>query len=326
MKILNFKIKYCLGFGILLLVFVSMIIGTGCATLQKFLNGSTTSLTSDSLAAASALRAMGVTIAGTAESGNWLITPTKISGKVMSVVLPVNGTEDEGIVPFGAGRPDIAPANTTLYDFDLSTVTRLRQDVLGFKPGFKGGTCSNILMMFGYFDVEFLQGSTAKKIRFCYGDTDPYVRGDKLLYNAGGAATNKYYWYNTSTEAFVLETGTRPTYPAQNTYVATFSDPVRPNMHYYMLGAQLRNNTDYDGATRNTINLSRSIVEDNELTFAVDFDVQNCVIFTTCASSAEFEALTDAQLIQKFDMRQNTARWQDSALYCSISLEAKAKY
>ncbi|MEK7377025.1 MAG: hypothetical protein AABZ57_07710, partial [Candidatus Margulisiibacteriota bacterium] len=298
----------------------------GCAKLTNYLNGSNTSLTSNSLSTANLMRSMGMTVAGSREGSNWLITPKKISGKIMSVVFPVGGSEDEGVVPFGSGRPDIAPANSILYDFDLSSTTTLRKEIISLKPGFKGGKCNGILLMFGYFDVEFLQGTSAKKIRFVYGDSDPYVRGDKLLYNANGAATGKFYWYDTSAENFVIETAVRPAAPFVNTFVRDYSDPIRPNMHYYLLGAQLKNNVDYDHSVKNYITLDRPVVEDTELFFTVDFDVQNCVVFTGAASEAEFNGLSDAQLLQKFDMKQNVSDWRDSNLYCSVSFEAVSKY
>jgi hypothetical protein len=97
-------------------------------------------------------------------------------------------------------------------------------------------------------------------------------------------------------------------------------------MHYYMLGAQLRNNRDYDGTTRNYITLSKSIIENDNLYFTVDFDVNNAVLFSGITSEAEFQALSDTQLIEKFDMKQNTSRWGTSDLYCSISFEAVPKY
>jgi hypothetical protein len=323
MKRLNFKTQSLIVFGLIVVFGVGMI---GCASLKNYLNSSTTKLTSDSLAAASALRAQGITIMGSREGSNYLITPTKISGKILSVVLPSTGGEDEGIVPFGAGRPDIAPAQSTLYDFDLSQVTTLHQDTIGLKPGFKGGICEWIILLFGYFDVEFKQGTTDKKIRFCYGDSDPYLRGDKLIYNPNSLTTGHYYWYSTA-EGFVDSVGgTRPSGACYNYFVQSFSDPVRPNMHYYMLGAQLRNNRDYDGTTRNYITLSKSIIENDNLYFTVDFDVNNAVLFSGITSEAEFQALSDTQLIEKFDMKQNTSRWGTSDLYCSISFEAVPKY
>jgi hypothetical protein len=151
------------------------------------------------------------------------------------------------------------------------------------------------------------------------------LRGDKLLYNANSATTNKFYWYSSS-EGFVSETASRPADAEYNYYVKTFSDPVRPNMHYYMLGAKLRNNTDYDGVKKEYITLSKAIVEDYNLLFRVDFDVQNAVKFLNITSEAEFQTLTDAQLVQKFDMKQNTASWGNTGLYCSITFEATKKY
>lgn len=309
----------------ILALIVSVIIG--CASIKTYLSGADTDLRSTSLAQASALRAMGITIAGTKEGNNWCITPNKISGEVMSVVLPCNGQEDEGIVAFGAGRPDIAPANSVLYPFDLSTTTKLHNDVVGLKPGYKGGQSQQIILLFGYFDVEFDQGTAKKTIRFVYGDSNKYVRGDKLLYNASSETTGKFYWYNTTAETFVSETASRPAYVCVNEYVRNFSDPVRPNMHYYMLGAQLRDCTDYDGKRGvNYITLNKSVVDDNSLTFMVDFDVQNAVLFKDVDSDVDFRSLTDAQLIEKFDMKQNTSRWAGSDLYCAISFEAKPKF
>ena len=322
---MNKKLKMIMG--VLALFGLALVIGfVGCARLQTFLNSASTKLTSSSLVAASALRAQGITIAGSLEGDNWIIPPTGISGKVLSVVLPVNDQEDEGIVPFGDGRPDIAPAQATLYDFDLSEITTLSKDSIGIKPGFVGGNCEQILLIFGYFDVEFLQGASTKKIRMCYGDSDAYTRGDKLLLNAEGETTDSFYWYNTTSSAFVVETDTRPDYPSVNELVRDFSDSVRPNMHYYLLGAQLTNNTDYDGAQKDYITLSKAIVEDNDLSFTVDFDMQNTVVFTSCTSEAQFEALSDAELIEKFDMKQNVSGWGDTELYCSVSFEATPKF
>lgn len=317
------KIKLFIPFLILAII---LFLVMGCAKLTTFLSGSNTSLTSTSLAQAQALRAMGITILGSREGSNYLITPDKISGKVLSIVLPVNGQEDEGIVAFGRGRPDIAPAESTLYDFDLSQSTRLHTDVVGFKPGYKGGQCTQIIMLFGYFDVRFKQNNVEKIIRFCYGDSTPYKRGDKLMYNPSGEVTGKFYWYDTIAGTFVSESSTRPTSPEVNTLVKNFSDPVRPNLVYYMLGALLRNNKDYDGTTKSYISLDRKVIEDKDLSFTVDFNVDNSVIFTGITSEAEFIALNDSQLIQKIDMKQNVSAWRNSGLYCSISFEATDRF
>jgi len=317
-----------LGF-VLLLGFVVCYLGfslVGCANLSNFSFSSraNTALTSNSLIAASALRAQGITIAGTAESGNWLITPSRISGKIMSVVLPIATEEDDGLTPFGHGRPDIAPADSVLYDFDLSEVTTLTKESVSLKDSSVGGQCNQIILMFGYFDVEFDQDGTSKKLRFCYGDADPYVRGDKLLYNPSGEATGSFYWYS-STEGFVIETSSRPADACVNAYVRDFSDPIRPVMHYYMLGANLRDNTDYDGVEKDYITIDPTVVEENNLSFTVDFDVLNAVIFTGVSSEADYGALSDAELIEKFDMKQNTSGWGETELYCSITFEVTPK-
>ncbi len=318
------KIKFFVPLLIILSVVLFLVIG--CAKITTFLSGSNTNLTSTSLAQAQALRAMGITILGSREGSNYLITPDKISGKILSVVLPANGREDEGIVAFGTGRPDIAPAESALYDFDLSQSTRLHTDVVGFKPGYKGGPCTQIILLFGYFDVRFKQNNVEKIIRFCYGDATPYKRGDKLMYNPSGEATGKFYWYDTVSGTFESESSTRPTSPEINVLVKNFTDPVRPNLVYYMLGALLRNNKDYDGTTKSYISLDRKVIEDKDLSFTVDFDVTNSVVFTGITSEAEFIALTDKQLIQKIDMKQNVSAWKDTNLYCSISFEATDKF
>ncbi|MFH1541684.1 MAG: hypothetical protein ABIE84_01165 [bacterium] len=309
-----------------LLIVGCLLLVNSCASLANFSFASrgTTSLTSNSLAAASALRAQGITIAGTAEGGNWYITPTKISGKILSVVLPFADEEDDGLTPFGAGRPDIAPAESELFDFDLSNVTTLTKESITLKDTSVGGDVNQILLIFGYFDVEFLQGTTTKKLRFCYGDTAPYLRGDLLLYNPTGEATGSYYWYS-STEGFVIESGTRPSDAVTNNLVATFQDDIRPNMHYYMLGANLVNCTDHDGTIKDGLTIPATLVEENNLAFTVDFDVENSVYFYNVASDSAFQALTDAQLIQKFDMKQNVSDWGDTGLECSITFEAVPK-
>ena len=312
-----------------LIALVTMVVFVyGCASLSSFsfMSSSTTSLTSSSLAEARQLRARGITIAGTVEGGNYLLTPTSITGEIMSVVLPIAGEADEGLTPFGHFRPDIAPANSVLYPFDLNVTTTLESDNVSLKPGAAGGQCNQILLMFGYFDVEFTQDTETKIVRFCYGDADPYVRGDKLLKNADGASTGSFYWYDTTAEAFIIESGTRPDYPAVNTFVRDYTDEIRPEMHYYLLGGQLVNNTDYDGTTQDYITLTNTLIEDRNLSFTIDFDVQNVVVMTGVTSEADFDALTDAQLIDKFDMKQNVSDWGNTELYCSIVYTSTPKY
>jgi len=316
------KKYFLIGFPIIF----AIVLVNSCSSIKTYMSGSDTNLKSSSLITTNSLRANGITISGSKEGSNWCITPAKISGKVMSVVIPSTSGEDEGITPFGSGRPDIAPANSVLYDFDLSNTTNLHSDSISLKPGFVGGKAEQIILLFGYFDVEFLQGIKNKKIRFVYGDTDPYVRGDKLLYNPTEESTGKYYWYDKTSGAFVSESLSRPSNPSLNTYVSTFSDPVRPNLHYYMLGAQLRNCTDYDNSTKDYITLGKSILEECDLSFTVDFDVRNAVVFNNVSSEAAFNALTDEELIQKFDMKQNVSSWGNSGLYCSIVFTSKPKY
>jgi hypothetical protein len=78
-----------------------------CGRLSNFLGQANTTLQSTSLAAAAAA---GLTVCGTREGNNWAITPATISGLALSILFPINGTEDDGVVVFGNGRPDIAPA------------------------------------------------------------------------------------------------------------------------------------------------------------------------------------------------------------------------
>jgi|GEM_PF-665660 hypothetical protein len=291
--------------------------GCGLFGHQEATSRATTRLTSNSLSVAQGLQAAALKTSGWASNGNWLITPNKISGKILSIVLPIDGTSDDGVVPFGDGRPDIAPADSTLYDFDLSYVTSLTNESMSFKSGFTGGKCSSMILLFGYFDVEFQQGSNTRKVRMVYGDSGSYVRGDKLLFSPSGEAAG-YYWFDTTRECF---SATRPHSPEVVALVRDFSDPVRPVMHYYMLGAKLRDNTDYDGSKSNSLTLTAATIVGKSTVFSVDFDVQDVVAFTGVTSTAEYESLTEAQLIKKFDMVQNVGRYEDSPLYCSISFE-----
>jgi hypothetical protein len=162
-------------------------------------------------------------------------------------------------------------------------------------------------MLFGYFDASFTHNSTTREVRMVYGNTGDYVRGDKLL-KVGGV----WKWYDTVGGTF---TTTRPSSPSAVALVRDFSDPVRPNMVYYMLGATLSS----------PLTFSNQLIDNNTLNISVDFAFNNAVTFTNVTSEATYNALSDADLIQKFDMKQNVSNWSNPGITCNASMTSTPK-
>lgn len=285
----NWKLGFgiFLGFGILILGFYLL----GCSSLQPYFNQANTDMKSSTFSslAASGLSATGVvTIDG---FSYWAVTPAKITGKVASVFFPINQTEDEGIVVYGYYRPDLATSLTELKDFDLSTTTRL-SGIISQKPGYKGGDASIILMQYGYFNVYFTQGSPEAEriIRFCYATTGPYTKGDILIKYT---SSDDFKWLNADTGS--LES-TRVN-PVMNSTIKNWVDPSHPTEVFFPLMAKVTP----------AVSLTGSLVENNNLTFTLDFDYADSLLFEGITTQAEFNNLTSAQLIG----RQGVSSWTD---------------
>lgn len=264
----------------------------GCSSIQPFFNQANTDMKSSTFSSLAALGLSATGVVTIEDTSYWGVTPAKITGKVSSVFFPINDVEDEGIVVYGYYRPDLATSLTELKDFDLSTTTRL-SGIISKKPGYKGGDASIILMQYGYFDVYFTQGSPAAErvVRFAYATTGSYTKGDILIKNN---STGNFEWLDSSTGA--LET-TRPTNALRNSTISSWVDPSHPTEVYFPLMAKVSP----------AVSLTGSLVENNNLTFTLDFDYANSLLFSGISSEAEFNNLTSAGLIG----RQEGATWTD---------------
>jgi len=159
------------------------------------------------------------------EATGLLITPDNVTGQVLSLLFATDGQDDEGVVIFGNSRPDIAPADSVLIDFDLAEPDPILSSIQ-LQPGFVGGQSSLMPLLFGYFDLHFTLDEVDKVVRVALANTDDMVRGDKLLLNT---ATDTFEWYDLDSGSFVTE---RPDNPALIEPIANFTDPIRPSLVY----------------------------------------------------------------------------------------------
>ncbi len=259
---------------------------------------------------------------GTYTDGFWRETPSKISGEVVTVFFPINNTSNEGVVVYGDNRPDLAPENhPALKSFDLSTVNTLVQSPLSVPPWYQGGKASIIMMLYSYFDVTFSHNSIEEVVRFCYGTSNPYKRGDVLLKNK---TTGIFEWLNISTNAF---TSTRPTNPLTLDFIANFQGgPDHPDEKYFPLAGKVSSPTD-------GVDLPLSLVSNYDLIFTVDFDFENSLLFENVTTQASFDATPMVELIKWVDMSQNRTEWYKmstttaatSIITCTVTTAATLK-
>lgn len=296
-----------------LLLSALLLTATSCGKLTPFFGSSTTSMTSSTF---SGLSANSITKQGTYESGFWKESPTKITGKVVSVFFPIDNTVDEGIVVYGYYRPDIAPDNAGLLNFDLSTVTRL-SGIISKKPGYVGGKAGIIMMQYSYFDVHFTRGNTEEVIRFCYGTTDPQKRGDVMYKDTDG----QFKWLDTTSNSWAT---TRPANPQKIDFIANYQGgPDHPDEKYFPLAGKVTSPSD-------GVNLPASLIDNNDLAFTVDFDYQKALLFENVTTQASFDATPMTTLIKWADMSQNRTEWGNvvsttdasSIISCTVTVEA----
>jgi len=142
---------------------------------------------------------------------NYLITPEKIAGKIVSVILECPESGD--CIPlFGNDRPDQL-VDAEFYDFDLSVGTTITAP-LNYRTDVESETSYMISAFYAYFDVTFSLGDEQKVIRYVYGPYGDYQRGDKLILRDG-----KFQWYDLETNEF---TDTRPENPLCNETIRDF--------------------------------------------------------------------------------------------------------
>lgn len=304
-----------------------------CGSISPFLSSATTQLQSSTLISA---RALGVTSSGTLTAQGWAIDPTDLSGKVSSVFFVTSTStlseNSEGIVVYGFYRPDIATPLDVQHEFTLSTPTVL-SGMISRPPWYVGGGSEVIMMSFGYFDVEFqLPDVTSPEtytVRFWYGDeaasgeasAETYARkGDIQILDEDGS----YKWLDTST-ATSLSAGTlvttRPASPRKNSFIAEFVSESHPDEQIFPLAATFTP----------AIDIRANVIDNYDLEFIVDSDLQNSLLFLNTSSAAEVAALEGdrAGILAVVDMTQNYTNWYEvdgtSGLTCTVTMNMTPK-
>ncbi|MCH7721581.1 MAG: hypothetical protein IH988_11450 [Planctomycetes bacterium] len=222
------------------------------------------------------------------EATGLLITPENVTGQVLSLLFATDGQDDEGLVIFGNSRPDIAPADSVLIDFDLAEPEPILSTIQ-LKPGFVGGQSSLMPLLFGYFDLHFTLDEVGKVVRVALADTDDMLRGDKLLLNA---ATDTFEWYDLDSGSFTTE---HPDNPALIEPIANFTDPIRPNLVYYPINATVLTPVDLDPGDLAAATL---------MTVTLDFVMTQAI---TLVGEFDQTTVTDPELIVAFDLSQNAS-------------------
>lgn len=214
------------------------------------------------------------------------ITPENVTGQVLSLLFSTDGQDDEGIVIFGSERPDIAPADSDLIDFNFAEPEPI-QSTFQLQPNFVGGQSSQLVMLFGYMDFHFDLDSNPKIVRVALAENDEMLRGDKLLYNT---STATFEWYDLDTATF---TSTRPNNPAVIEAINTFTDPIRPNLVFYPINASLLGPVQV-----NAIDLAAAFM----INVTLDFVVIDSI---TLVGELDQTTVTDEELMIAFDLSQN---------------------
>lgn len=246
---------------------------------------SRTTLTSTSLASSSS--AAQDTPPSTDPLG-YEITPDNVTGTVLSLLFATDGLDDEGLVIFGNERPDIAPADSDLIDFDLAEPEPI-QAVVQLKPGYVGGQSSLFVMLFGYMDMHFTFNGQPKVVRIAMADHDDMQRGDKLLLDP---TTGDFRWYDNVTGTFVTE---RPDDPAAIEFIRDYVDPIRPDLVFHPLNVEVLDPIDVDATE-----LAAADTIDVEL----DFVLQDAIVLV---GELDPSGVTDEELITAFDLSQTAS-------------------
>ena len=228
-------------------------------------------------------------------------TPSNVTGKVLSLLFAIDEMEDEGIVVFGDERPDIAPATSALYDFDLANPDPITSTIM-LKPGYVGGPSSMIVLLFGYMDMEMTINGSTKTVRIALADIDDMQRGDKLLLDD---TTNTYQWYDLDTASFV---STRPTNPAAIAEIRDFTDPIRPNLVFYPINVELLQAVQLDLAT---------VQASTGIDAVIDFVMTDAVVLV---DETDETTLTDADIITSLDLIQNVSGYESSGFHAGAQV------
>lgn len=214
------------------------------------------------------------------------LTPDNVTGEVLSLLFTTDGQAEEGLVIFGNGRPDIAPADSDLIEFDFAEPQPIFSTVQ-LKPGFVGGQSSHLAMLFGYMDLHFELDGDDKVVRLALAEVNGMQRGDKLLLEP---ATGDFQWYDLDAETF---TTTRPDNPALVETINTFTDPIRPDLVFYPVNAVVLEPIQLDPV---------ELADSNLMTVTIDFVMLQAI---TLVGELDQSTVTDEELIISFDLTQN---------------------
>ncbi|MFT7553519.1 MAG: hypothetical protein ACI9BV_003854 [Rhodothermales bacterium] len=211
------------------------------------------------------------------------VTPSVVTGEVLSVVFPIDPAPDDGIVVFGDGRPDIAATSAQLFAFDLGDPFAINQ-VIQIKPTLANGTVERVHPIFGYADFTYIQlDGVERTVRVAMGSVNGMTRGDKLL-----EIGTQFQWFDLDTGLF---TATRPVNPAVIAEIRDFTDPIRPNLVFYPMVVNLTSTIPVTAADF----LSASTVESE-----IDFIMSGALTLVGQTTSS----LAEADLIQAFTLTQ----------------------
>ncbi|MFT4604567.1 MAG: hypothetical protein ACI9W4_001300 [Rhodothermales bacterium] len=244
-----------------------------------------TVLTSSSLAPAEAApKTPNGTLRQRGSSSDFEVTPSNVTGEILSVVFPIDPAPDDGIVVFGDGRPDIAPTSAQLFPFDFAD--QLSVDAtIQIKPTLSDGTIERVHPLFGYADFAYIQlDGTERVVRIAMASVAGMTRGDKLLDMGGG----QFEWYDLDTSSF---SATRPANPSVIEEIRDFTDPIRPNLVFYPMVVNLTSTLNVVAAEY----LAASTIESE-----VDFFMGGALTLVGQTTSD----LADADLIQSLTLTQ----------------------
>jgi len=231
---------------------------------------------------------------------NTLITPINVSGNALSVLFALSDYEDAGIVIFGNGRPDIAPADAQTFPFNMADPLVI-SDSVGVDPTMPSGDSRHMVALFSYMDFEFsTPNAVTHTIRVAMVDVDDMQRGDKL-YDTGGG---QFQFYDLNSNTF---SATRPSNPARISEIELFTDPIRPDLVFYPINVSLDSAVYFN---KDSLAIATGIDAD------VDFTVTQSVVLENLTSNFSADSV-----ITHFNLRQISSDFEETGFQASATVE-----
>ncbi len=247
-----------------------------------------TVLTSSTLASSSSAPAVKT------KGSDTFITPSNVAGEAVSLLFAIAGVPDEGVVIFGDGRPDIAPANATTFAFDFQLAFPI-VSTPSWDTSRPGGQSEHMALIFAHVDVDFEVNNQVHAARIALVSNNGMQRGDKLMDVGSG-----YQWFDLNTGAF---TSTRPANPARIAEVESFFDSIRPNMVFFPFNAFMTNPP--------LSLLTVDLLPASGLDILLDFDVNDMLALEGVASTT---GMTTADIIQTLTLSQAIGGFGNSGI------------